>query len=319
MERIGVFTSGGDSPGMNACTRAVVRYGLARGLRVFGIRSGYQGMIQGDVEELTGSSVSNIIGRGGTILGTARSREFHTAEGRREAFRTIERHGIQGIVACGGNGTFQGATEFIEEFGIPVIGTPGTIDNDLYGTDFTIGYDTAINTAVEAIDKIRDTAESHKRTFFIEVMGRHAGFIALDVGIASGAEFVALPEIKTNFEDLCSYMEQQTEKGRHIFVIAEGDDYGGAQKFADDFRERFAFDTRVTILGHIQRGGAPTARDRILATRLGTAAVQALLDGESGKMAGEIKGEVVLTPLRETWEKRASINPALVELVELLK
>ena len=286
---------------------------------MFGIRSGYQGMISGDVEELAGSSVSGIIGRGGTILGTARSMEFLTPEGREKAYHTLERFGIEGIVACGGNGTFKGGTEFIEEYGIPIIGTPGTIDNDLYGTDFTIGYDTAINTAVEAIDKIRDTAESHKRTFFVEVMGRHAGFIALDVGIASGAEFVALPETKTNFNDLCQYMQAQTEKGRHIFVIAEGDDYGNAQKFADDFKAQFDVDTRVTILGHIQRGGSPTARDRILATRLGTAAVQALLDGESSKMAGEIKGDVILTPLRETWEKIAEIDPALVELIDMLK
>lgn len=319
MKRIGVFTSGGDSPGMNACIRAVVRSGTARGLQVFGIRSGYQGLVGGDVVELTGSSVSGIIGRGGTILGTARSAAFLTPEGRRKAFETIERFGLDGLVACGGDGTFQGATVFIEEYGVPMIGTPGTIDNDLYGTDFTIGYDTAINTAVEAIDKIRDTAESHKRTFFVEVMGRHAGFIALDVGIASGAEFIAIPETKTNFEDLCTYIERKSEKGRHIFVIAEGDDYGGAQKFADDFKARYDFDTRVTILGHIQRGGSPTARDRILATRLGTAAVDALIGGDSGKMAGEINGVLHLIPLRETWERKAEIDRSLFELVELLQ
>lgn len=319
MERIAVFTSGGDSPGMNANIRAVVRYGLAKGLKVYGIRSGYQGLIVGDVLELDGHSVAGIIGRGGTMLGTARSKDFHTPEGRAKAFATLEHFGIQGVVACGGDGTFRGATEFIAEYGVPIIGTPGTIDNDLYGTDFTIGYDTAINTAVEAIDKIRDTAESHRRTFFVEVMGRHAGFIALDTGIASGAEFVAVPETATNFEDLCTYMESRREKDRHIFVIAEGDDYGGAQKFADDFKARFDVDSRVTILGHIQRGGSPSARDRILATRLGAAAVQALLDGESGKMAGEIKGEIVLTPLRETWEKKAEIDRDLLALVDILK
>lgn len=319
MKRIAVFTSGGDSPGMNANIRAVVRYSLTKGVRVFGIRTGYQGMVGGEVQEMDGASVAGIIGRGGTILGTARSKEFHDPEGRRSAYETIERYGIEGIVACGGDGTFRGASEFIEEFGVPVIGTPGTIDNDLYGTDFTIGYDTAINTAVEAIDKIRDTAESHKRTFFVEVMGRHSGFIALDVGLASGAEFVAVPETATNFEDLCSYMESRHAKDRHIFVIAEGDDYGGAQKFADDFKARFDVDTRVTILGHIQRGGPPTARDRILATRLGAAAVQALLDGESGKMAGEVSGEIVLTPLRDTWEKKAEIDRSLLELIDILK
>lgn len=319
MKRIGVFTSGGDSPGMNACIRAVVRYGISKGIEVYGIRHGYQGMLEGSIIPMERDSVSGIIGRGGTILGTARSKDFHEKEGRQRAFDHLQRHGIEGLVACGGNGTFKGGTIFFEEFGIPMVGTPGTIDNDLYGTDFTIGYDTAINTAMEAVDKIRDTAESHNRTFFIEVMGRHAGFIAVDVGLSTGCEFIAIPETPTNFEALCNYMEKFARPKRHIFIISEGDEYGGAMKFADDFKKRFDVDTRVTILGHLQRGGSPTTRDRILATRLGAAAVQGLLDGETSVMAGEMKGEIVLTPMRETWEKRAEVNTGLVELIEILR
>lgn len=319
MKRIGVFTSGGDSPGMNACIRAAVRYALAKDMEVFGIHHGYQGMLEGAIVPMTRDSVSGIIGRGGTILGTARSKEFHEQEGRRKAFDNLKRFGIEGLVACGGNGTFKGGSTFFDEFGIPMVGTPGTIDNDLYGTDFTIGYDTAVNTAMEAVDKIRDTAESHDRTFFIEVMGRDAGFIAVDVGLATGAEFIAIPETTTNFEALCAYMEKFPRPKRHIFIISEGDEYGGAMKFADDFKKRFEVDTRVTILGHLQRGGSPTVRDRILATRLGAAAVQALLDGHTSVMAGEIKGEVVLTPMRETWEKRSQVQSSLVELIETLR
>lgn len=319
MKRIGVFTSGGDSPGMNACIRAVVRYGISKGLEVYGISHGYQGLLEGAIMPMQRESVSGIIGRGGTILGTARSKDFHEKEGRQRAFDNLQRHGIEGLVACGGNGTFRGGTIFFQEFGIPMVGTPGTIDNDLYGTDFTIGYDTAINTAMEAVDKIRDTAESHNRTFFVEVMGRDAGFIAVDVGLATGCEFIAIPETHTNFEALCDYMEKFARPKRHIFIISEGDEYGGAMKFADDFKKRFDVDTRVTILGHLQRGGSPTTRDRILATRLGAAAVQALLDGETSVMAGEINGEVVLTPMRETWEKRAEVNTGLVELIEILR
>lgn len=319
MKRIGVFTSGGDSPGMNASTRAVVRYGISMGLEVYGIRRGYQGMIEGEIAPLEAAAVSGIIGRGGTVLGTARSTEFMTPEGRKKAYDQLQRFGIEGLVACGGNGTFQGGSIFYGEYGIPMVGTPGTIDNDLYGTDFTIGYDTAVNTAVEAVDKLRDTAESHNRTFFVEVMGRHSGFIAVDVGISGGAEFIAIPETPTNFDSLCAYMEKFAKPKRHIFIISEGDEYGNAQKFADDFKERFDVDTRVTILGHVQRGGSPTARDRILATKLGVAAVQGLLDGQSCMMAGEIKGEVVLTPMQETWEKTSTIDMRLVELVELLR
>lgn len=319
MKRIAILTSGGDAPGMNACIRAATRYALSRGVEVFGIHHGYRGMITGDIEQLSHHSVSGIIGRGGTILGTARSMEFHTAEGRAQAAASLREHGIDGLVACGGNGTFTGGTIFYEEHGIPMIGTPGTIDNDLYGTDFTIGYDTAVNTAMRAVDKLRDTAESHDRSFFVEVMGRHAGFIAIDVGLSTGAEFIAVPETATNFEALCRYMSAFTEPRRHIFIISEGDEYGDADRFVDDFRARFNADVRMTRLGHIQRGGSPSARDRIIATRLGAAAVDALLDGKSLFMAGEINNQVVLTPMRDTWEKRSEINRSLLDLAELLR
>lgn len=319
MKRIGIFTSGGDAPGMNACIRAAVRYGIAKGVEVFGIKHGYKGMIDGNIIPMDRYSVSGIIGRGGTVLGTDRCPEFETPEGRKQALANLQKHGIEGLVACGGDGTFHGATIFYEEHGLPVIGTPGTIDNDLYGTDFTIGYDTAVNIAMEAVDRLRDTAESHGRTFFVEVMGRHAGFIALDVGAAVGAEYVAVPEVVTNFDDLCGYMGKVDHEKRHIFIISEGDDYGGALKFAEDFKNRFDVEARVAILGHIQRGGSPTARDRILATRLGAAAVQALLDGKNCMMAGEINGDVALTPMRETWEKKSEIDRGLLELVEIIR
>lgn len=319
MKRIAVFTSGGDAPGMNACVRGVVRYALSKGLEVYGIRHGYRGMISNDIEPMDHHAVSGIIGRGGTVLGTARSPEFHTVEGRNSAAASLKEHGIEGLIGCGGNGTFTGGTIFYEEHGIPMVGTPGTIDNDLYGTDFTIGYDTAVNTAMRAVDKLRDTAESHDRSFFVEVMGRHAGFIAIDVGLSTGAEFVAVPETDTNFAALCAYMESFTQSRRHIFIISEGDEYGDAERFVNDFKARFNVDVRMTRLGHIQRGGAPTARDRILATRLGVAAVDALLAGEVSVMAGEVAGHVSLTPMRETWERKAEIDRSLLDLVELLR
>ena len=304
---------------MNACVRAVARTALRRGLEVYGIRDGYQGMIDDEMTPLGHDDVSGIIGRGGTILGTARCKEFMSPEGRARAAANLRRRGIEGIVACGGNGTFRGASIFFDEHAIPTVGTPGTIDNDLFGTDFTIGYDTAVNTAVEAVDRLRDTAESHGRTFFIEVMGRDSGFIAIDVGLATGAEFVAIPETETNFEDLCEYIETFDQPKRHIYIVSEGDEYGRAQKFLDDVTGRYDVDARLVVLGHIQRGGAPSARDRILATRLGTAAVDALLDGENCVMAGESAGSVVLTPMRDTWEKRTEISRELYEMIARLR
>ncbi|MBL0331704.1 MAG: 6-phosphofructokinase [Chlorobiota bacterium] len=319
MKRIGVFTSGGDAPGMNANIRAVVRYGIAKGIEVFAIRRGFEGMIAGNIYPFTETDVSGIIGRGGTVIGTARSQEFMTPEGRQRAFYNLQKHNIEGLVACGGNGTFTGADIFHEEYGIPIVGTPGTIDNDIFGSDYTIGFDTAINTAMRAVDNIRDTVESHDRTFFIEVMGRDSGFIAVEVGTAVGAEFVAVPETTENFAALCKFMEEYQRTKRHIFIISEGDDYGNAQKYADDFKSKFNVDTRVTVLGHIQRGGSPTAKDRILATRLGTAAVQGLLDGKKCHLAGERKGDIVFTPLKETYGTKHILPQHLIDLIEILR
>ncbi len=318
MKRIGVFTSGGDSPGMNAHVRAVVRTGLSAGLDVVGILHGYAGMIAGEFRMLDRITTANIIASGGTLLKTSRCAEFHTEEGRAKASQRLKEAGIDGIVACGGDGTFHGAALLHLEHGIPIVGTPGTIDNDLYGTDFTIGYDTAVNTAMQAIDKIRDTADSHGRVFFVEVMGRHAGFIAMDVGVSTGAEYVAVPEITTDISLLHKRIIEQGSGKRTLIIIGEGDDAGSASDIASTMKERYGIDAKVTVLGHIQRGGAPTVRDRVLASRLGVAAVDALIEGTTNVMIGEINNEVALTPLRETWEKRKTIPPYLARLADLL-
>lgn len=319
MKKIAVFTSGGDSPGMNACVRAVVRAGIYNGLDVMGIMRGYSGMIADEMRALHAPSVANIIQRGGTMLKTARSQEFMTAEGRRKAYENLKERGIEGIVCIGGDGTFTGAKVFYEEYGIPCIGAPGTIDNDLYGTDYTIGFDTAINTAVEAIDKIRDTAESHDRVFFVEVMGRHSGAIALEVGLAGGAEVIMLPEVSGEEERLEEvFTKRKRKKKFSIIVVAEGDEEGGAYKIAERLKGRFPeIDPRVTILGHIQRGGSPTANDRVLATRLGVACVENLLKGETNKMAGIIDHKVVLTPFDEAINKTKPL-PDTFRLLEAL-
>jgi len=319
MKRIGVYTSGGDAPGMNACVRAVVRGGLYNGCEVVGIQHGYEGMIEGKFVDLGARSVSNIIQRGGTILRTARSEQFRTPEGRRKAAENLKRGGIEGLVAIGGDGTFQGAVCLNEEYGIPVVGVPGTIDNDLSGTDYTIGYDTAVNTAMEAIDKIRDTAASHDRLFYVEVMGRDAGFIALDVGISSGAEFVAIPETRTNVQALREDLESfKGVKSSAIIIVAEGEEEGGAFSLAEKIKDAAGYDYRVCVLGHIQRGGSPSARDRLLASRLGVAAVDALLEGATSVMVGEIHGKVALTPLRETWAQRKQVDNELWKLSKIL-
>jgi 6-phosphofructokinase 1 len=316
MKTIGVFTSGGDSPGMNACIRAVVRMGLHRGLRVVGIHRGYAGMLRGEFQEMDHASVSNIIQLGGTILRTARSAEFMLVEERAKAVHIMRDAGIEGVVAIGGDGTFHGAEALWEEHAFPVLGAPGTIDNDLYGTDETIGYDTAINTALDAIDRIRDTATSHERLFLVEVMGRHAGFIALDVGAAGGAEMILIPEHEVSVQQVHDTIRAGIAAGKtsSIIVVAEGDEQGGALEIARRLSEGGDVQCRATILGHTQRGGMPTARDRILASELGAAAVEALIAGESAKMAGRINGEIVLTPLRETYEKKKPINQRLYEL-----
>jgi len=320
MKKIAVFTSGGDAPGMNACIRSVVRTAVYNKVEIMGIIHGYNGMIADDFVQMNSRSVSNIIQRGGTILKTARSEKFLTAEGRRSAFENLKKNGIEGIICIGGNGTFTGAKIFFEEYGIPSIGAPGTIDNDLYGTDFTIGFDTAINTAVDAIDKIRDTAESHDRVFFIEVMGRHAGFIALSSGTAGGAEVILVPEAKDDWKKLTHYFsgKNKIHKAFSIVVVAEGDEHGGALKIVEHLKKNMpGFDPRVTILGHVQRGGSPTAYDRVLASRLGNAAVEALLRGETNKMAGLINNNIILTSYDDAINKTKPLNSELLRLVDV--
>ena len=320
MKRIGVFTSGGDAPGMNAAIRAVVRQAAVLGLEVIGIRRGYAGMIQGEFLPIGPRDVANILQRGGTVLLTARSQAFMTEEGRQKAYQKLSEAGIEGLVAIGGDGTFRGAMRLIEEFRIPVVGVPGTIDNDLYGTDYTIGFDTAVNTALEAIDRIRDTAASHERVFLIEVMGRNAGFIALDVGLAGGAEVIALPEAPVDPRRVAEVLWDSQRRGKtsSIVVVAEGAYAGGAEGLLRAIRVHAEVEARVTVLGHIQRGGSPTAKDRILASRLGAMAVEALFGGTSGVMVGEVEGEVELTPLKDAVERKKEINRALLDLVQTL-
>ena len=321
MKRIGVFTSGGDSPGMNACLRAVVRTGVAKDLEIYGIYRGYEGMIEGDIVPLESKDVSNIIQKGGTILKSARSKEFMTPEGRKKAYDQLQAHGIEGLVVIGGDGSFRGASIFHEEYGIPVMGCPGTIDNDLFGTDYTLGYDTAVNTVVQAVDKIRDTANSHDRMFIIEVMGRDAGFIALRSGIATGAEAVLIPETKTYINELIELLEKgwKRKKSSAIVIVAEGDDAGGAYDVAAKVKAKFdRYDTRVVVLGHIQRGGSPTAIDRLLGSRMGHAAVEALLAGRCCEMVGVVNHTITYTPFDKATKHHLEVSPYLLELVEVL-
>ncbi len=320
LKKIGVLTSGGDAPGMNACIRAIVRCGVNHKLVVIGIRRGYAGLLERDFEKLGSRSVANIIQQGGTFLETARCDEMKTAEGVKKAVQILQQEGIEGLITIGGDGTFRGAVALAEAGDIKVIGIPGTIDNDVYGTDYAIGFDTAINTALDAIDKIRDTAGSLQRPFFIEVMGRDRGFIALDVGIAGGAESILIPETETKIEELCLDIRRNFKKGKKssIVVVAEGDEAGGVFQIAQQVWERLRLEYRICVLGHIQRGGSPTARDRILASKLGAAAVDALANGETGYMVGESKGEIAFTPLRETWEKRKELDNNLLQLMKVL-
>lgn len=320
IKKIGVLTSGGDAPGMNACIRAVVRTAIYHGLEVTGIRRGYAGLIEGDMMEMNVSSVSNIIQRGGTILKTARSEEFKTPEGQAKAAANLRKWKVDGLVAIGGDGTYRGANCLSKEYGVAVAGAPGTIDNDICGTDFTIGYDTAINVALDAVDRIRDTAASHERIFFIEVMGRDAGCIALNVGVAGGAEVILIPECPDDMDGMCSVLTGGRKRGKSssIVIVAEGDEAGGAYAIAKKVKEKTGLDYRVTVLGHIQRGGSPTVRDRVLASKVGAAAVEALIDGASNVMAGEVNGKVELTELERIWTGKKEIDMDLYRLAEML-
>jgi len=320
MKKIGVLTSGGDSPGMNAAIRAVVRSALAKGVSVVGICRGFAGLIERDFTMLDSLAVGNIIQRGGTILKTSRSEKFKTPEGRERAADNLRREKVEGLVVIGGDGSFRGAWELAKEHDIPIVGIPATIDNDIYGTDYTIGFDTAVNTALDAIDRIRDTALSFERIFFIEVMGRLSGFIALEVGISSGAEEVLLPELKTDIDEICRDIREGLRRGKrsYIIIVAEGDEQGGAFTVAEKVKKKIDIEYRVCILGHVQRGGAPTAIDRILASKLGSKAVETLLEGVRGVMVGEVNRELVTTPFPDTWKKKKPIDEELVRLIKVL-
>lgn len=321
MKTIAVFTSGGDSPGMNACIRAIVRTGLHHGLTVYGIMHGYQGMIEDQFKILASDDVGNIIQRGGTILKSSRSKDFLTKEGRQKAFNNLKKHGIEAIIAIGGDGTFAGAKIFTEEHQIPFIGIPGTIDNDLIGTDYTIGYDTALNNVLEAVDKIKDTAASHDRLFFVEVMGRDAGFIALRSGIGVGAAAILIPEVHTDLEELIANLAAayKRRKTSSIIIVAEGDEGGGAYKIAEQVVKALPqYDTRVSVLGHQQRGGSPSAMDRMLASQLGYEAVNSLLAGKYSVMVGIVNKKVCYTPFEQAIKHHDKVNPEFLKLAEIL-
>ena len=319
--KIGVLTSGGDAPGMNAAIRAVVRTGIYNNLEVFGIMRGYQGLIEDDIEKMESRSVANTIQRGGTILKTARCQEFMESKGRKIAYQNLKKRGINGLVIIGGDGSFRGAVEFSNEFSIPCIGIAGTIDKDIYGTDFTIGFDTAVNTAVEAIDKIRDTADAHDRLFIVEVMGRDAGYIALHSGIATGAEHILIPERKTSIDDIVSGLlgNERRRKLVNIIVIAEGDDFGGANELAKIIREKIPqADARVCILGHIQRGGAPSCIDRVIASRMGYHAVESLMQGRHNVFVGILNNKMHYIPLENAVKNKNKISEEWMKIVKIL-
>ncbi|HHP7241120.1 MAG TPA: 6-phosphofructokinase [Cyclobacteriaceae bacterium] len=321
MKKIGVITSGGDAPGMNACLRAVVRAAIYLDIEIYGIKYGFSGMIDGDLYKMKSYSVSNIVQKGGTILKSARSKEFMSKEGRQKAYNQLKQRDIEGLIAIGGDGTFTGANIFYEEFGIPVVGCPGTIDNDLYGTDNTIGFDTAVNTALDAIDKIRDTANSHDRVFFIEVMGRHSGYIAINSAIGGGAELVMVPETSTTIEDVIKTLKKgrDRQKTSSIVVVAEGDEQGNAHEISTKVMKQVPeLDIRVTTLGHIQRGGSPSMSDRILASRLGLAAVEGLVNGQKNVMVGVVDDKVTYTNFRLAISKSKPLNEDLLRLVKVL-
>jgi 6-phosphofructokinase 1 len=321
MKRIGVLTSGGDNPGLNPCIRAVARMGLHLELEVMGIRRGYAGLIDGEIDEMDARSVGGIIGHGGTILGTARCPEFYELKGRKEALRSLNRFGIDGLVVIGGNGSLTGALE-LWRMGFPTIGIPSTIDNDVNGTDISIGVDTALNTILDAVDKIKDTATSHNRAFLIETMGRDSGYLAMASGVAGGAELVLCPEVETTFEEICQTIDDAYVRGKPhcIIVVAEGWD-SGAHALAEQLRERqdLGFSVRVTQLGHVQRGGSPSAFDRLLATRLGAGAVRELAAGNAGNMVGWTQSALALTPLEEAIAFDKQISRDLWELSRIME
>ena len=321
MKRIGVLTSGGDSPGMNAAIRAVVRTGIYHDLEVYGIERGYQGLIDDKIELMGPRSVSGIINRGGTILHSARCDFFREEEGKAIAAENLAKHNIEGLVVIGGDGSYRGAQDLHDLHGIKCIGVPGTIDNDIGGTNFTIGYDTALNIAIDAIDRIRDTAAAHDRIFFVEVMGRHSGYLAMMAGIAGGAEQVLVPEVPTDVNDLVKKLQKGAEAGKmsSIVVVAEGDDAGDAIEVVRKVEELSDFkNIRIAVIGHMQRGGAPTAFDRILASRFGMRAVEALLEGETSKMTGVTSDTIVLRPLSEAWECRTQFDPKYLRVAHIL-
>lgn len=316
---IGILTSGGDSPGMNAAIRAVTRSAISNGINVKGIYRGYEGLIAGEIKEFTTEDVSNIIQRGGTILRSSRSKEFPTPEGRKKAFEQLQAAEITSLVIIGGNGSLTGAKQLAEEYDITCIGLPGTIDNDLYGTDSTIGYDTAINTIIESVDKLRDTAQSNQNIFFVEVMGRDAGFLAQNSCIASGAEAAIIPEYKTDEDQLAKFMNRGIRKSKKscIVIVCEspGNPKGGALYYAERMKNEYPdFNTRVSILGHLQRGGSPTAYDRILASRMGVAAVKAILQGQRNIMIGIKNDEMVYVPLSDAVTCQKTISPELIRV-----
>lgn len=321
VSRIGVLTSGGDSPGMNAAIRAVVRTGIYYKLEVFGIMRGYQGLLEDDIHQMESRSVANIIQRGGTILKTARCKEFFDYAGRKKGYENLKRRNIDGLVIIGGDGSFRGAVAFSKEFDIPCIGLAGTIDKDIVGTDFTIGFDTAVNTAVEAIDKIRDTMDAHDRIFIIEVMGRDAGFIALHSGIATGAENILIPERKTDIEDLVSSLleKERRKKLVNLIVVAEGDEFGGAYSVQKALKEKLPnAEIRVCILGHIQRGGSPSCLDRLTASRMGYHAVECLLEGRHNVFVGIMNNKMNYMPLENAVKNKGRISEEWMKIVKIL-
>lgn len=320
IKSIGVLTSGGDAPGMNAAIRAVTRAGIFNNMRVFGIYRGYKGLISDEIVEFKTNSVSNIIQQGGTILKTARSMEFVTPEGRRTAYENMQKHGIDALVVIGGDGSLTGASVFANEFNIPIVGLPATIDNDLNGTDVTIGYDTALNTIMQAVDKIRDTATSHERLFFIEVMGRNCGYLALNSAIAAGAEAAIIPEISIEKDQLGELIEQgfRKSKSSSMVLVTESEVTGGALKLAERVKKEYPqYDVRVSILGHLQRGGTPSAQDRILASRMGVAAIQALLENQRNVMIGIRENEIDYVPFKRAIKKDRAISEELLEVLRV--